>query len=214
MQVPSYPSHTHPPPHPPCVMKDVFSTWRLNERCLFAMINRRKNMRTIAGGSADRLLCENLLSFAPAAIFFCQPVKIFLIANTAEDCLPALVQNCLVFKTHTSLPAVKTYLKYEKKKHSTRVSYSLGWTHVGLIVSHQSTWTRLHDHRDELECGWCVRGKLGARRVLSLSLRAFCQTRAKKKKLQSLSHDTWGGREEAALVGMMYGVDPSLRLGL
>lgn len=67
------------------------------------MINRRNNMKTVAGGSADRLLCENLLSFAPATIFLCQPVKIFLIANTAEDCLPALVQSCLGFKTHTSL---------------------------------------------------------------------------------------------------------------
>lgn len=34
-----------------------------------------------------------------------------------------------------------------------------------------------------------------------------------KKKTQSLSHDTRGGREEAPPVWMMYGVDSSLRLG-
>ncbi len=60
------------------------------------------------GGSTDHLLCENLLSFPPAAIFFCQPVTISLIANTTEDCRPALVQHCC-FEAHASLPTVRGY---------------------------------------------------------------------------------------------------------
>lgn len=72
-------------------------------------------MNSIVRGSADHPLCENLLSFAPAAIFPCQPVTIFLIANTAEDCRPALVHSCRGFKAHTSLPTVKRYLKFENQ---------------------------------------------------------------------------------------------------
>ena len=68
-------------------------------------------MDSAAGGSTDHLLSENLLSFTPAAIFFCQPVKISLIANTAEDCRPALVQCCQSFEAHACPPTVKRYLK-------------------------------------------------------------------------------------------------------
>lgn len=68
-------------------------------------------MDSAAGGSTDHLLSENLLSFTPAAIFFCQPVKISLIANTAEDCRPALVQCCQSFEAHACPPTVERYLK-------------------------------------------------------------------------------------------------------
>lgn len=47
-------------------------------------------MNSKQGGSADHPLCENLLSFALAPIFFCQPTTIYLIVNTAEDCHQAL----------------------------------------------------------------------------------------------------------------------------
>lgn len=43
-------------------------------------------MSRALGGHAYLLLCENLLSFAPAASSFCQPSTSCLIANTAEEC--------------------------------------------------------------------------------------------------------------------------------
>lgn len=50
---------------------------------------------------------KNLLSFSRAAIFLCQPPTISLIANTAEECRPALVQSCRAFEARRSLQTVK-----------------------------------------------------------------------------------------------------------
>lgn len=79
------------------ILKDC--TWKLNDQCLYLMINWRKNMNSVVGGSTNHPLWENLLSSAPAAIFFRQLVTIFLITNTVEWCHPALGQSCQFFKT-------------------------------------------------------------------------------------------------------------------
>lgn len=61
------------------------------------------------------------------------------------------------------------------------------------------------------EAGWHVRGKLSAESAETVDKSL---PPAQQKNLQSLSHGTQvGGREEAPPVWMMYGVDPSLRLG-
>lgn len=102
MQVPSAP--------PLRVLKDVCCTWGLKGKCLFAIMIWRKNMNITLLGDMDHLLCENLLSLAPAAIFLCQAETISLIANTAEDCRPALVRFCQSFEAESYLPTVKRHL--------------------------------------------------------------------------------------------------------
>lgn len=59
------------------------------------------------GGVQITCCVKNLLSFSPAAIFLCQPPTISLIANTAEECRPALVRSCRAFDARGSLQTLK-----------------------------------------------------------------------------------------------------------
>lgn len=61
------------------------------------------------GGGQLQITCcaKNLLSFSPAAIFLCRLPTISLIANTAEECRPALVRSCRAFEARGSLQTVK-----------------------------------------------------------------------------------------------------------
>lgn len=87
-------------------------------------------MNSKQGGSADHPLCENLLSFALAPIFFCQPTTIYLIVNAAEDCRPALaIVGAFKARSHGLSP-------HSKKSHWFLFFFNLSLIQVDLIVSH------------------------------------------------------------------------------
>lgn len=115
-------------------------------------------------------------------------MTIALIANTAEDWYPASVQYCHSFEAHSSLP--KGYLM--EKSMNLRLTvfffyYSTGFKWTWFFPRR---WTGTRRHTDGLEwrLGDMSGGKLSARGVLRLSIRAFHQSNthirhtAKKKK--------------------------------
>lgn len=89
----------------------------------------------------------------------------------------------------------------KKKSIGPVVSYSFGWARWPDCFTPANMNLTLHDRRDELDwsTGWCVRGKLSARRVLSLSLRAFCQSGAKKNcSLSPTTHEGEGRKQPSS----------------
>ena len=83
MQVPSHTLFS--------VMNDVCCTWRLNEKWFISNNHLRENIWRVCCTKCEHGSPTVWKSVKFAAIFFCQPVKISLIANTTEDCRLALV---------------------------------------------------------------------------------------------------------------------------